>query len=102
MWKKIWKFLCNQDWLILFIPMVIMTALFYFAQLWFWGAMFTVIMATFGITEGVSYWFTKRTISQQMRKFMIDHKVFGWCIIWSMMIFWFALIVHLVSTGSGE
>jgi len=100
MWNKIWQFLCDQDWLILFIPMLIMTALFYFAHLWYWAGMFTVIMGIFGLTELVSSLTSGKTISQQMRKFMIDHKIFGWCIIWAMMIFWFALIVHLVSTGS--
>jgi hypothetical protein len=98
MWQKIWQFLCDQDWLILFVPMVIMTVLFYCAKLWFWGGMFTAIMAIFGLTELVSKLATGRTISQQFAKFLKEHKVFAWVIIWAMGTFWFALLVHLLST----
>jgi len=99
MWQAIWQFLCDQDWLLLFIPMVIMTVLFYVAGLLFWGVMFTVIMAIFGLTELWAKLTTGKTISQQFAKFMREHKVFAWTIIWAMMIFWFALIVHLCSTS---
>jgi hypothetical protein len=100
MWKRIWDWLCEQDYLILLIPMVIMTVMFYCAGLMFWGGMFTVIMSIFGLTELVSYLKTGKTVSQQFAKFREEHKVFAWSIIWAMMIFWFALIVHLATTGS--
>jgi len=101
-WMKIWNWMCEQDWLILVIPMALMTILFYAAGLVWWGGMFTVIMAIFGFTEVWSYMHTGHTISQQFAKFLKEHKVFAWAIIWTMMIFWFGVIVHLATTGTGD
>ena len=101
MWNVIWKFLCNQDWLMVFIPMLVMTIMFYCAKLNFWGIMFTVIMAIFGLTELVAELMTGHTISQQFAGFLRTHKIFAWGIIWSMIIFWFGLICHLLTTGAG-
>lgn len=98
--KRIWQFLCDQDWLILFIPMLIMTILFYAAHLFYWGVMFTIIMAIFGLTELWAELTKRRTISQMFAKFRDEHKVFAWVVIWAMLIFWLALIVHLATTGS--
>lgn len=96
--EKVWEFLCHNDWLLMFIPMVIMTILFYFAKLIFWAIMFTVIMGLFGLTELASYLMTERTISQAFQNFMQQNKVFGWSIIVSMWCFWSALILHLLTT----
>jgi len=97
MWNRIWEFLCDNDWLLLFIPMLIMTILFCCAGLFYWGVMFTIIMAVFGLTELWAKLTTKETISNQFRTFLKEHKIFAWIIIWVMATFWFALIVHLVS-----
>lgn len=97
MGARIWEFLCDNDWLIIVIPMGLMTALFFLAGLVFWGAMFVGMMILFGMAELVSMLMTKKTISTQFRRFRNEHKVFAWVIIWTMIIFWFALICHLLT-----
>ena len=97
MWVKIWEFLCDNDWLIIVIPMAIMTGLFFLAKLVFWGWMFVGMMGLFVVAEIVSGLMTKKTISTQFRRFRNEHKIFAWVIIWAMLIFWLCLICHLLT-----
>ena len=78
--------------------MLLLTGTFYVAGLTWWVWFWLSIAAVLGIFEGLSYWKTGKTISQQFwawRKNPATPVWQKWAIGGAMVIFWTYLILHL-------
>ena len=70
---------------------------FLLAGLWWWVYFWAILLAVFGIFEGLSYWRTHKTLSQQFGAFRRKYKTYAIGITILLLLGWGIFIWHLWS-----
>lgn len=95
MWKAIWEWCKEEDWVILVPPAVLLFTLFVVFKLWFWVALLILFSISVLIIEKLAIKYTGLSISDQFRKLGKYNQIAKWSILSAIAFLIWAFLVHL-------
>jgi hypothetical protein len=94
--KKIWNWCCDEDWIVVAIPGVILAIVLAFCGLFYWLALVGVIGGIVVLAEIVALKFTGLSISDQFRTWKKKHRRTSIAVLAAAAATFAALILHLM------